>query len=68
MWFAPSDADLSFDRIERSSPFYASIAIVLRHGGLMINSLLRVSFISGHVTTVLQALSGTPLWIFIVAL
>lgn len=54
-------------RVEQSSAFYAAIAIVLRHGGFMINTLLRVSFISGHITTILQALAGTPIWIFLLA-
>ncbi|ORY88680.1 hypothetical protein BCR35DRAFT_329920 [Leucosporidium creatinivorum] len=52
---------------EASSPFYASVALVLRSGGLWPNTFVRVSFISGHITTILQALTGTPWYIFILA-
>ncbi|KAM0787149.1 hypothetical protein ACM66B_006400 [Microbotryomycetes sp. NB124-2] len=54
-------------KTEESSLLYACIAEILRGGGLAINTAVRVSFISGHVITILQSLTGVATWVFLLA-
>jgi hypothetical protein len=53
--------------MEESNLTYACVAQLLRQGGLWVNLFVRVSFMSGHVVTILQAIAGTPTWIFVAA-
>ncbi|KAK4047291.1 hypothetical protein OIO90_006252 [Microbotryomycetes sp. JL221] len=54
-------------KIEQQNVLYGCIAEILRHGGLGINTAVRLSYISGHVITILQSLTGVPTWMFVVA-
>ncbi|KAM0747175.1 hypothetical protein T439DRAFT_359514 [Meredithblackwellia eburnea MCA 4105] len=53
---------------EKESVNYACTAELLRTGGLWINTLVRLSFLSGHVVTILQAVANVPSWIFLVGM
>ncbi|KAI5477066.1 SNARE associated Golgi protein, partial [Pseudohyphozyma bogoriensis] len=53
---------------EEKHNVYASTATLLRSGGLWINTVVRLSFISGHVVTIVQAITNVRSWIFLVSI
>ncbi|CAH7690140.1 expressed protein [Phakopsora pachyrhizi] len=55
------------EEIENKSITYATLARLMREGGLMIVILVRASALPGHITTAIQASIGISVWIFSVA-
>ncbi|PLW06538.1 hypothetical protein PCANC_13139 [Puccinia coronata f. sp. avenae] len=54
-------------RVEAGSVTYASLAKLMREGGLGMVILVRASAMPGHVCTAMQATIGIGLWVFTVA-
>ncbi|KAH9451039.1 hypothetical protein MJO28_009483 [Puccinia striiformis f. sp. tritici] len=54
-------------RVEAGSVTYASLAKLMREGGLGMVILVRASAMPGHVCTAMQATIGIGLWVFTIA-
>lgn len=54
-------------KIEERSVTYATLAKLMRDGGLMMVILVRASAMPGHVCTAMQATIGIGFWIFTIA-
>ncbi|KAA1068691.1 hypothetical protein PGT21_015747 [Puccinia graminis f. sp. tritici] len=54
-------------RVEAGSVTYASLAKLMREGGLTMVILVRASAMPGHVCTAMQATIGIGVWVFTIA-
>ncbi|KZT51734.1 hypothetical protein CALCODRAFT_503146 [Calocera cornea HHB12733] len=55
------------EKHERSTPWYACLARVVREGGFKIALIARLSAIPGHFTTAVFATCGMSIWVFCLA-